>query len=343
MILLKVLTFNVDSNGKIKDNIIDIQKNFKEFINDKLSDDSILCISFQEDTKKPILLLDDFIKELKSNGYKVIINSKGLFNFHIHSIIITKLNINLTTQSKRLNIAGTKNYIINRINIDGYNISFISTHLPIDTSDKINLELGYQKRKNILDELLKKFVNDDNIVILAGDLNFRINENGIEQLTKYIEEQKIYNITEIFDINKFGPTCKINPKFKTEQFCLTHFTQRTFDPKQIKCELKCSDDKSCQEKCNCKDKCPLSIQCYDKKYKRIPSYCDRVLAIQKSNVYTIKIIEDKTQTINSIDKFSDHNAVYVEFNIEKLNKQEGGYYYKYLKYKQKYLNLKRYI
>ena len=353
MVLIKVLTFNVDSDGKIKHNLTEMQNAFNNFIKEKLSDDSILFISFQEDKSTPVLLTEDFKNFLMIEGYKVIVNSKGISHFHIHSIIITKLNYDtLTVETKRLNWKNTKNYIVNHITFNNYNISFISTHFPIDTSDKDKLNLGYSIRAKILDDILIKFVKNNNIVVLAGDLNFRINMDGIEQLTQFINQKKSeYNISEIFDINKFGPTCKIDPEpqIKGSEICQNHFNNRQFEPTQLKCNKNKQTD---IETCECGTlQCSHAINCYDKKYKRIPSYCDRVLTIQKqqNKIYDVTIVN--SEIAGTIDKFSDHNAVYVEFQIN-INDNDNDdndndndndndtYVQKYLKYKQKYLKLK---
>ena len=106
MVKIKVLTFNVASDGDIKKNISEMQNEFEIFIRSKLNDpeDFILFISFQEDTDKPIILNDKFKNELDKN-YLLRIESKGIYNFYIHNIIITKIrNININTIKKSLNL-----------------------------------------------------------------------------------------------------------------------------------------------------------------------------------------------------------------------------------------------
>lgn len=344
MVLIKVLTFNVDSNGKIKENIKDnikqIQPEFEKFIISKLTDDSIFFISFQEDDVKPLLLREEFTQYLLSKKYNIHIESKGIPEFYVHNIIITKKKYSkIKIISNSINPSGSKNYIINNIEIDDIPISITSAHLPINTKDIENLDLGLEERKKVLDEIFNKYINDVNIMIIAGDLNFRINKQGDEQLTEYIKKKFKLTFNDIFDIKKFGPTCKVNPDFKQNEICKIQFMKQQFNPFNINCEQE--HDK--REICKCdKSGCPVHIKCYSEKYKRIPSFCDRVLVIQKYKKYTVLPQLEKTEIVNSIGKFSDHNAIYVEFeiNLSTSIKQHAGYYNKYLKYKQKYLNLK---
>jgi hypothetical protein len=347
MVLIKVLTFNVDSDGNIKDNIKDIQLEFEKFVISKLTEDAIFLISFQEDEENPLLLREEFKKILISKQYIIHIESKGIKHFYVHNIIISKkkyTNLNIISQS--INPSGSKNYIIQNIKVDDILVSFTSAHLPINTKDIKNLDLGFEERKKVLDDILDKYINDDNIMIFAGDLNFRINQQGDEQLTKYIKEyvkkKSEFNFTDIFDITKFGPTCKINPDFKQSDMCKTQFIKKKFSSQKINC-IKDNSGEIC--KCNEFDKsvCPIHIKCYDEKNKRIPSYCDRILVIQKNKKYFVVPKLEKTEIVSTIDKFSDHNAVYVEFelNLSTQLEQKGGYYFKYLKYKQKYIELRK--
>jgi len=96
MVLIKVLTFNVASDGKIKKNKEEMQNVFKQYIDVKITgitSEFILLISFQEDSSKPILISEEFINTLKDKEYNIKVFSKGIFNYHIHNIIITKLDI----------------------------------------------------------------------------------------------------------------------------------------------------------------------------------------------------------------------------------------------------------
>ncbi len=73
--------------------------------------------------------------------------------------------------------------------------------------------------------------------------------------------------------------------------------------------------------------------------KRYPSWCDRILYFLKKENFEINIDEESYMSSNITFK-SDHALVLLKFSVSLPNlEKEGGYYDKYLKYKQKYLSL----
>jgi hypothetical protein len=74
--------------------------------------------------------------------------------------------------------------------------------------------------------------------------------------------------------------------------------------------------------------------------KRYPSWCDRILYYLNTNKFNI-IIKQNSYNSKHITLSSDHALVLLGFSIS-LG-QTGGYYDKYLKYKQKYINLQNQI
>lgn len=82
------------------------------------------------------------------------------------------------------NILGTKAWVA--ITID--DLTFISCHLPIDTSIKdCNNYLGNNLRINALKKINTKLNNKNNI-ILAGDLNFRFIDDNTDQLNEVVKQ-----------------------------------------------------------------------------------------------------------------------------------------------------------
>ena len=94
------------------------------------------------------------------------------------------------------------------------NILFLNMHLPSDENDA---EYRTEQLKNILQKIsdLKssddlKLVNDNTVVIIGGDLNYRINKVGEDQLIDVLNSKKLPNNWSLneFAYNKPPFTCK---------------------------------------------------------------------------------------------------------------------------------------
>jgi len=211
------------------------------------------------------------------------------------------------------------------------NLLFIGSHLPVDT--KLD-DMGYLDRvkaineikHNIIDVLSGK-IGEFNNIFWAGDMNFRISSNNIDQLDTAMN--KIPALRQFYEYTRnFKPTCR-------------YIEMQPDDPKIDQ------DDY-------------IDSRLYDLGYddKRIPSHCDRVIYSGK-----VGIAEYSSYPVSEDDfplaiRYSDHNPVVLKcivydvdpalrpkhWNIS-VNDIFGdsdsvGYEKQYLKYKSKYCKLK---
>ena len=194
--------------------------------------------------------------------------------------------------------------------VNGKKIIFVGSHFPVNTSDKITY--GLQERVDAIKKVKYEVINNISnslggvdTIIWAGDMNFRIQTDGTEQLDTLLKGST--ELKEYSEFTKnFQPTCR----FK-------EFDDNIDYKKFIK----------------------------DRKYdnKRIPSYCDRIIYkgdFTPTKYYSYPI--DKSSYPKSI-AYSDHEPVVLEGYIS--TSMKGGsmsrhYKHKYYKYKSKYLSLK---
>jgi len=186
-----------------------------------------------------------------------------------------------------------------KLSFPRYAILFINMHLPVKTSEGSNGKLknatmgnAYRTKmfKQVLD-LLSSKVDGKTHVILGGDLNFRINSKGGDQLDELLKEGGLaIPLKELPFPEGEHPsfTCKFKEsKDYRDNAC--RLTELTDHPENI--ELPCADE------------------------KRNPSRCDRFL-MHKNRDINVDVY--KTAVLLSD---SDHNAIYTSFRI---SEQEGG-------------------
>jgi hypothetical protein len=192
------------------------------------------------------------------------------------------------------------------INITGYKpLLFVNMHLPIDTHDKETF--GYDHRKNslltVMTNLKEKFGGSNPIIIMGGDMNFRINPlTGRDQLTDFLKTSENNGFSELEFPDKRGKifTCKFD---KTNESC-----REQPEPEQID-EGTANGEIIEQIKENVQDICGNP--------KRFPSRCDRFLINQPNQ---IKVELQKGDYISKLN--SDHNALYAVLKIKPENKNE---------------------
>lgn len=200
-----------------------------------------------------------------------------------------------------------------KIIINNLPFLFVNLHLPIDTSDKDTLGLKYRKDSmiKILSELKTKNLYDKNtIIIVGGDLNFRIFPNPAnpelyeDQLTKILENSNelpipLKEITSDLENSNEIFTCKFQKEadYRNNEK-LEHCREQPIPDTM-------ADIKTVQS--NCGDK------------KRIPSRCDRFLLTKPDNI-KINVLLNKSHYIKEID--SDHNAIY---SILEILPEEQGF------------------
>jgi hypothetical protein len=199
-----------------------------------------------------------------------------------------------------------------KVAINNLPFLFVNLHLPIDTSDKKTLGVKYRKNSmiKILNHLKTKNLYDENtIIIVGGDLNFRIFPNPAnpdlyeDQLTKILENSNelpipLKEITSDLENSNQIFTCKFQKEADYQNTDTLEHCREQPIPHRM------SDIKTVQS--NCGDK------------KRIPSRCDRFLLTKPDNI-KIDVLLNKSHYIKEID--SDHNAIYSILEI--LPEQKG--------------------
>jgi hypothetical protein len=185
-----------------------------------------------------------------------------------------------------------------KLSFPRYSILFINMHLPVKTTEGSNGKLknatmgnAYRTKmfKQILD-LLSSKVDGQTHVIVGGDLNFRMNSKGEDQLDELLKDADLpIPLKELPfpEGDKAAFTCKFK-EAKNYRNDLCRLTELSDDSEAT---LPCADE------------------------KRNPSRCDRFL-IHKHR--TIRVDMYKTAVLLP---HSDHNAIYTSFRI---GEQEGG-------------------
>jgi len=176
-------------------------------------------------------------------------------------------------------------------------ILFMNMHLPVDTTEKdgklVNASMGLEYRKavflKLLDKLERRGVLDDNtILFVGGDLNFRMDFKGMNQLNQFLASNAplLHNLRELPSPNKSKQlTCKFNGHNRN---CRT----QKMPQKNVGAFLN-----NVQKTCGSP--------------KRIPSRCDRFL-ISVSPTDNIKVL---LHTAKYLLPDSDHNGLLTCFDI----------------------------
>ena len=176
-------------------------------------------------------------------------------------------------------------------------ILFMNMHLPIDTSEKdgklVNASMGLEYRKKILVKLLNKLegrgILDDNpILFVGGDLNFRMDFRGMNQLNQFLASNApiLHYLRELPSPNNSKQlTCKFNGHNRNCR------TQKM--PKNNIGAFLNNVQKSCGNP------------------KRVPSRCDRFL-ISTTPGDKVKVL---LHTAKYLLPESDHNGLLTCFDI----------------------------
>jgi hypothetical protein len=139
-------------------------------------------------------------------------------------------------------VYATKGAVYIYIEINNTPMLFVNMHLPINTKDKDHPgEYGFEHRKNsllkVIKELNAKFKNENPIIIMGGDLNFRIvPSKRLDQLTNLIKEDQINPFIEIPFMNEEDKifTCKFKKIHNLEK--IENFEKDEKDENQEKYE-----------------------------------------------------------------------------------------------------------
>jgi len=238
---------------------------------------------------------------------------KKLFEEHIKNSFVSGTIELEHKEGKKINkFYATKGAVYIYIKLPSYNpLLFVNMHLPIDTKDRETF--GYEHRKNsllkVINELKEKFQNDDPIIIIGGDLNFRINPNDRnDQLTEFLKSNENPSLSELEFPDQDGKifTCKFT---NNNNACRKQIEPPQIDNDTATIETINEIKEEVQEVCGDKD--------------RFPSRCDRFLT-NHSDKIDVKL--HKGDYIQSLQ--SDHNAIYVLLEIKKqqpqIQKQKYG-------------------
>jgi hypothetical protein len=196
-----------------------------------------------------------------------------------------------------------------KLSFSRYSILFINMHLPVKTTagrnGKLkNATLGNEYRikmfKHVLRELRDK-VDTNTYVIVGGDLNFRVDPDGNDQLDELLSAGSLpIPLKELPFPDGESPsfTCKFKENSNTN--CRLTKVDQNIDPLE-------------QAYLDPLEQAYPNLECADE--DRILSRCDRFL-IHKDR--PIKVDHYLTDVL--LPK-SDHNAIYTSFRI---GEQEGG-------------------
>jgi len=189
----------------------------------------------------------------------------------------------------------TKAAVCIKLNINNIQLLFINLHLPmLKKKEGLGVAERTKALKDLIEYLQYKYIVDaDTNLIIGGDLNFRMDEHGNDQLTDLIKNREIKEMND--DQNMF--TCKFTNKLNNKnnnyddlkQCRESDFTKGNFT--EIQSEVQ--------------DSCGV--------HNRLPSKCDRFLIVEG---YGTSIIPIEYKAIYLENLKSDHNAVYSIFTIE---------------------------
>jgi hypothetical protein len=197
-----------------------------------------------------------------------------------------------------------------------HKLIFVGSHLPINPKDVENGSLGLKDRVEAIKTIKKEIIDDIDkslggydVIFWAGDLNFRVQTDGVEQLDQLLKDGELGGFRE--HVRAFNETCRY-----LEYDGVSNYDE--FVAKRI------------------------SKNGYDDKRK--PSYCDRIIfkgSFEPTEYSTWPRSGDKYPLSIA---YSDHEPVILKGIIPKTSviSMVGGsnYEMKYYKYKAKYMRLK---
>lgn len=202
----------------------------------------------------------------------------------------------------------TKGVVYIKLELGRIRLLLLNMHLPVITASKkghpLDPTLGFEYRRLTFEYLLKelmkvKLIDSTTTVLIGGDLNFRQDENGLNQLNMLLRGKRGYKQLLARELRELpfptGSTKRITCKFRNPWArCRTRNAPKNgFTREFIKqTQKECGDE------------------------LRIPSRCDRFLIMSDTN---IKIVYYQSKFIQ---KESDHNAVFATLDI--LPRPERG-------------------
>lgn len=200
----------------------------------------------------------------------------------------------------------SKAAVCSKLLINNQLMLFVNLHLPMS---KGKSDLGLAERTRALNGVISKLITNniltnETTLIIGGDLNFRMDEKGKDQLTELLKKEPIlYNrrLVEFSDEqNRF--TCKLTNKLNNFHNIyrkgITECRQTAVD-----IDNKLDTQKKVQRDCGVDN--------------RLPSKCDRFLISETRNA-SIKQLTYQAVYLDDIK--SDHNAVYCIFIVDSAQK-----------------------
>lgn len=180
----------------------------------------------------------------------------------------------------------------------GHKFIFIGSHLPVNTKDKQTYGLNQRKdamhriQQDIVSGTQRRFGIKFDSVFWCGDMNFRVDPDGSEQLSTFMGSDPIKFFKEA--TREFKPTCRFLEWDGTQNY-------NTFSTNRLE----------------------NAIQSYDP--RRIPSYCDRVIWNSSAFTYTkYDSFPNKNDTLTKSIAYSDHNAVFLEGNVKYIRRMQSS-------------------
>jgi hypothetical protein len=183
----------------------------------------------------------------------------------------------------------SKGGVFVKLRIEDKYILLLNLHLPVNTKRE-NMGYNYRKQSllNIINQV-SKYIDNDTMLLIGGDLNFRMNRSGVNQLTTLLNSTNM----------------------RLEELIIPEIDKKTFT-----CKFNSDSDRDCRlspinrENENSFEKLSYNVQNRCGNSKRIPSRCDRFLIkspyLLDVNRYTSLVLIDS----------SDHNAIFTSFNID---------------------------
>lgn len=196
----------------------------------------------------------------------------------------------------------TKGVVYIKLDIGRTKVLLLNMHLPVITKPKHgppqDPTLGFEYRRTtfeyLLNQMMKlKLIDSKTTVLIGGDLNFRQDENGLNQLNVLLKAKQGYKKTLARELKELivpnGSTKRITCKFRNPWTrCRTRNAPKNGFTKEY--------IKQTQEECGDE--------------LRIPSRCDRFLLMSDTDI-NIVYYQSKF-----IQKTSDHNAVLATLDIK---------------------------
>jgi endonuclease/exonuclease/phosphatase family metal-dependent hydrolase len=235
-------------------------------------------------------------------NHNVYWTSHGSLKFHVAGFVCIEKNIQIDKyNTKQIDcksqLINTKPSIAKNITIktssSKKNLLFIGCHLPVQTKTP---DLGYEERITSVQKIKEKIIKPVeplDLIIWAGDLNFRISDLTLTDQLSQVLDNKLCLLGYQEPPITFQPTCKYIEFKPDNDISLSSFITRRHN-------------------------------CHGYNTKRRPSYCDRIIYYHTN---TIKLIVDKYQHISPLDytnyplsiALSDHVPVILEGQIHQIS------------------------